>query len=79
MQRRMERGSVGGTGMRISMHMNFELLLRAQSVVAALVLGTDWINDICVQHACIDFIHYLLSVREQLLQSLPTSSTSAQT
>ena len=36
---------------------------------AALVLGTDWINDVCVQHACIDFVHHLLSAREQLLQS----------
>ena len=46
---------------------------------SALILGTDGINDVCVQHACIEFIHHLQSAREQLLQSLPTSSTSAQT
>ena len=33
----------------------------------SLNLGTEWLDDTPVQHACIEFLHHILSARIQLL------------
>ena len=33
----------------------------------SLILGTEWLDDTPVQHACIEFLHHILSARTRLL------------